>query len=395
MHERLIAAAVLAVMVSSCSSVTDTTDFLAAGPAQSDSSQARAAIAADMQDDPVKTAASEKPITGKPTTGKPVADTTAADTAAAEKPADAKAAVAAPVAVAEADTPPPAQARGLLAMFRAVAAPAPAAEAAEAAANAEAAPAKTEPSAKPDPAAKPEAAAVAAPAPAKAAAADPAPGDGGDGGDEISEADLAGEVEADPTKVPVPEEPADDGLAHDFVNVYTSKPQAPVETVPGLPGVTWDGNLVLASRTPDGDPGSFFGGENQPYAHVVPGMPAQVVQAANGLLLANASINVSCVKPELVSMVRRAEGHFGRKVVVTSGYRSPAHNRRVHGATHSQHMYCAALDLFMPGVARDDLARFFFAQPDRGGIGLYCHTRSIHVDVGRRRQWVWSCRHRG
>jgi uncharacterized protein YcbK (DUF882 family) len=111
--------------------------------------------------------------------------------------------------------------------------------------------------------------------------------------------------------------------------------------------------------------------------------------------LAHAAINVSCVKPNLLNLVRRAETHFGKKVIVTSGYRSPSHNRKVRGATHSQHLYCNALDLYMPGVARDDLARYFFAQPDRGGIGLYCHTRSIHVDTGRRRQWRWSCGKRG
>ncbi|WP_165644930.1 YcbK family protein, partial [Oharaeibacter diazotrophicus] len=201
--------------------------------------------------------------------------------------------------------------------------------------------------------------------------------------------------EADPTKIAVPEEPIDDGLEHDFVNVYSSKPDAPVEAIPGLPGVSWEGNLVLASRGDDGDPRGLFGGEDHPFARTVPGIPRQIVQAANGLLLAHSAINVSCIKPDLLGLVRRAEGHFGHKVVVTSGYRSPAHNRRVHGARHSQHMFCNALDLFMPGVARDDLARFFFAQPDRGGIGLYCHTRSIHIDTGRRRQWRWACRGRG
>ncbi len=208
--------------------------------------------------------------------------------------------------------------------------------------------------------------------------------------EEISEAELAGEQEADPAKIAPPEPPYDDGLEHDFVNVYTSKPEKPVEMMEGLPGVSWEGNLVLASRTPD--EGSLFDGAQHPFARSVPGVPRQVVRAANGLLLAHSAINVSCLKPQLVNLVRRAESHFGKKVVITSGYRSPSHNRRVRGALHSQHMYCAALDLFMPGVARDDLARYFFAQPDRGGIGLYCHTRSIHVDVGRKRQWRWPCR---
>jgi hypothetical protein len=212
---------------------------------------------------------------------------------------------------------------------------------------------------------------------------------------EISEAELAEEVEADPDKIAIPEEPIDDGLAHDFVNVYTSRPDKPVEMIEGLPGVEWPNGIVLVSRTPDGEPGGLFDGEDHPFARTVPGIPRQVIQAANGLLVQHSAINVGCIKPNLLTLVRRAESHFGHKVVVTSGYRSPAHNRRVKGATHSQHMFCNALDLFMPGVARDDLARFLFAQPDRGGIGLYCHTRSIHIDTGKRRQWRWACKGRG
>ncbi|SCM74525.1 putative Peptidase M15A [uncultured Pleomorphomonas sp.] len=212
---------------------------------------------------------------------------------------------------------------------------------------------------------------------------------------EVSEAELTGEDEADPAKIAVPKPPVDDGLEHDFVNVYTARPERPQELFEGLPGVAWQGNLVLASRGPDGDPRGLFDGEVQPYAHYVPGLPRDVVQAANGLLLAHSAINVSCVKSPLLGMIRDAERHFSRKAVITSGYRSPSHNRSVRGALHSQHLYCNAVDLYMPGIARDELARYFYSHPSRGGLGLYCHTKSIHVDTGRRREWRWACRKRG
>ncbi len=209
--------------------------------------------------------------------------------------------------------------------------------------------------------------------------------------DEISEADMAGEEEADPSKIAVP---TDDGRSHDFVNVYTSKPDRPTDLFENLPGVAWQGNLVITSLGPGGDPRGLFGGESQPYARYIPGMPSGTVQAMNGLLLAHSAINVSCVKPDLLGMVRDAERHFSHRVVITSGYRSPSHNRQVHGALHSQHLFCNAVDLYMPGVARDDLARYFYSHPSRGGIGLYCHTKSIHVDTGRRREWRWACKAR-
>jgi hypothetical protein len=213
--------------------------------------------------------------------------------------------------------------------------------------------------------------------------------------DEVSEAELAGEDEADPNKIAVPKPPVDDGLEHDFVNVYIARPDRPQDLFEGLPGVAWQGNLVLASRGPDGDPRGLFDGEVQPYAHYVPGLPRDVVQAANGLLLAHSAISVSCFKPTLLNMIRDAERHFSRRAVVTSGYRSPSHNRSVRGALHSQHLYCNAVDLYMPGITRDELARYFYSHPSRGGLGLYCHTKSLHVDIGRRREWRWSCRGRG
>lgn len=54
--------------------------------------------------------------------------------------------------------------------------------------------------------------------------------------------------------------------------------------------------------------------------------------APNGLLRQTDSVDVGCLKPGLVKMLRQMKDTFGRKVVVTSGYRSPSYNRRVDGA---------------------------------------------------------------
>lgn len=82
-------------------------------------------------------------------------------------------------------------------------------------------------------------------------------------------------------------------------------------------------------------------------------------------------------------------------MVVTSGYRNEDRNRQARGAKNSLHMYCAAADIQVPGVTKWDLATYVRSLPGRGGVGTYCHTDSVHVDVGPERDWNWRCRRRG
>src|SRR5690606_1452956 len=101
--------------------------------------------------------------------------------------------------------------------------------------------------------------------------------------------------------------------------------------------------------------------------------------APNGLLKQNDKVDVSCFRPQLVQILRAIEARFGKKIIVTSGYRSPEHNRRVRGARKSQHMACAAADIHVPGVHKLKVAEFVRAMPGRGGVGTYCHTEAVHV----------------
>jgi uncharacterized protein YcbK (DUF882 family) len=131
------------------------------------------------------------------------------------------------------------------------------------------------------------------------------------------------------------------------------------------------------------------------------GGPIQLASAAglarlapNGLLRQTERVDVACLKPSLVRMLKTVERHYGRKIIVTSGYRSPSHNRRARGAKNSLHMYCAAADVQVEGVSRWELARYVRSMPGRGGVGTYCHTESVHIDVGPERDWNWRCRRR-
>ncbi|MCU0830215.1 MAG: D-Ala-D-Ala carboxypeptidase family metallohydrolase [Rhizobiaceae bacterium] len=116
--------------------------------------------------------------------------------------------------------------------------------------------------------------------------------------------------------------------------------------------------------------------------------------APNGILKQTDRVEVNCFKPELVKVLKSIERQFGKKLVVTSGYRSPRDNRRSGGSRRSLHMYCAAADIQVPGVGKWELAKFLRAMPGRGGVGTYCHTDSVHIDIGSKRDWNWRCRRR-
>lgn len=93
-----------------------------------------------------------------------------------------------------------------------------------------------------------------------------------------------------------------------------------------------------------------------------------------------ASVQTSCLNPQLVAMVQQAGRHFGGTPVITSGYR----NRGRRGSFHRR---CAAVDFQIPGVAAPQIVAYLRALPGAGGVGTYCHTKSVHLDTGTPRDW--------
>ncbi len=120
-------------------------------------------------------------------------------------------------------------------------------------------------------------------------------------------------------------------------------------------------------------------------------LPGMTRIAPNGLHLQNDKVEVGCFKPNLLNVIKAVETHFGKPVVVTSGYRDPNHNRMVGGAEESMHKTCDAADIQIDGVSKWDIASYIRSLPDRGGVGTYCHTDSVHLDTGKNRDWNWGC----
>ncbi|MDF0697935.1 D-Ala-D-Ala carboxypeptidase family metallohydrolase [Rhizobium sp. MC63] len=120
-------------------------------------------------------------------------------------------------------------------------------------------------------------------------------------------------------------------------------------------------------------------------------LPGMTRVAPNGLHVQNDHVEVGCFKPDLLKVIKTVENHFGRPVIVTSGYRDEEHNRLVGGADESMHKSCEAADIQIDGVSKWDIAAYIRSLPDRGGVGTYCHTDSVHLDTGKSRDWNWGC----
>jgi uncharacterized protein YcbK (DUF882 family) len=121
-------------------------------------------------------------------------------------------------------------------------------------------------------------------------------------------------------------------------------------------------------------------------------LPTMTRVAPNGLYVQTDKVEVGCLRPELVSVIRTVENHYKRPAIITSGFRDPRKNRRAGGVRHSLHTMCAAADIQIQGVSKWQLAEFLRSLPGRGGVGTYCHTESVHIDVGGERDWNWRCR---
>ena len=120
--------------------------------------------------------------------------------------------------------------------------------------------------------------------------------------------------------------------------------------------------------------------------------PAGVnIASLSGLVSKRRGTKISCFPPELRMLLNTIAWHYGKEVKIQSGYRSKYHNMRVGGARRSFHMACKAVDIYVPGVNKYKLARYLRSLPGRGGVGTYCNTSSVHIDVGPKRRWHYGC----
>lgn len=98
---------------------------------------------------------------------------------------------------------------------------------------------------------------------------------------------------------------------------------------------------------------------------------------------------IAIVHPELVEKLQQLRDRFNSKVIVTSGYRCPAYNRRsnglgVSGSTWSWHMRGYAADIVVEGYKPEEVAKVAI---ELGFNGVKAYPGFTHVDV--RYDGVW------
>jgi uncharacterized protein YcbK (DUF882 family) len=82
---------------------------------------------------------------------------------------------------------------------------------------------------------------------------------------------------------------------------------------------------------------------------------------------------------------------FGAEISINSGYRSPAHNEAVGGASKSQHLKGTAADIVVEGITPDQVADTIEkliteGKMKQGGIGRY--NSFTHYDIrGKKARW--------
>ena len=96
------------------------------------------------------------------------------------------------------------------------------------------------------------------------------------------------------------------------------------------------------------------------------------------------------IDEELVIVLQRIRGHFGKPLHITSGYRTASHNAAVGGSKSSQHLLGRAADFWVEGVDVATVAAYVEALlPTHGGVGRYPKdakhpnrkTGWVHVDT--------------
>lgn len=94
---------------------------------------------------------------------------------------------------------------------------------------------------------------------------------------------------------------------------------------------------------------------------------------------------------ELAKNLQVLRDKINKPIVITSGYRSPAHNKAIGGAKASKHMLGQAADFKVPGMTPkqvfDTILRLISEGKMKKG-GLHAYSSWVHYDIrGYNARW--------
>jgi uncharacterized protein YcbK (DUF882 family) len=100
------------------------------------------------------------------------------------------------------------------------------------------------------------------------------------------------------------------------------------------------------------------------------------------------------VLPNIIQLAKNLQvlrDAVGKSISITSGYRSPQHNKKIGGAKDSQHVKGMAADIKVTGMTPKEVALIIeglieSGKMKQGGIGIY--TSWVHYDIrGTKARW--------
>lgn len=95
--------------------------------------------------------------------------------------------------------------------------------------------------------------------------------------------------------------------------------------------------------------------------------------------------STTLVDNQLIKHLQKIRNHFGKPVVINSGFRCSTHNKAVGGSSGSKHKQGAAADIKINGVSPRKVAAYA-EKIGVKGIGLY--DTFTHIDT-RTKKFYW------
>ena len=84
------------------------------------------------------------------------------------------------------------------------------------------------------------------------------------------------------------------------------------------------------------------------------------------------------IDDELVEKLQIIRAYYNKPVIINSGYRTYAHNKKVGGSTNSQHLLGKACDIVVKGISPKTVGEFA-KKIGFTGVGIY--KDFVHVDT--------------